>query len=214
MRKVNFRTGVLNAPIHGRHAALTAAGCLFMALVLSHCTTIVSAAGAETSTPIESPIAYRRIFVPAANVEAWPRDGEKYIPVEAHDFEAWVVAANQAAIARGAAATIDAAEYVATLENDGRFHGHGQWTVSFRGDKPSLLPLGRLSFAVREPRWQSAAQQPVRLGVWAQPSEWPSDWGWKFLGPASWNLSGPRRRKLNTMRSKSLGGRPSPQPVV
>ena len=37
---------------------------------------------------------YRRIFVPAENVDAWPRDGEKFLPIESREFDAWVAAAN------------------------------------------------------------------------------------------------------------------------
>lgn len=135
---------------------------------------------AETETaPIatDSSIVYRRVYVPADNVEAWPRNGDKYVPVESREFNAWVNAANQAASNRASAATIDTAEYTARLEDDGRVQGRGKWNISVRDDKSAFLSLEQTSLVVRNAHWHNAAQQPVRLGVWSSAAGEPDRLG-------------------------------------
>lgn len=127
----------------------------------------LGAAEPPATRDLHSPVAYRRVFVPAENVDAWPRDGEKFLPVDAKDFDAWVAAANGGVSDGAAAVTIDAAEYTGRLDASGRLVGTGSWNISFRGQVPAILPLGELSVVVREPRWQSAKDHPARLGYWA-----------------------------------------------
>ena len=43
----------------------------------------------------DPPIEYRRVLVPADQPAAWPREGEKFLPVESRDFDAWIAAANR-----------------------------------------------------------------------------------------------------------------------
>src|SRR5690242_13849978 len=93
-----------------RTARMAAAGVMcVLAATIAACAT----RAAETSAGAgEPPIAYRRVFVPAENVGSWPRDGEKYIPVEARDFDKWVAAANDADSDHASSVSIDRAEYV------------------------------------------------------------------------------------------------------
>lgn len=127
----------------------------------------LGAAELPATRDAHSPVAYRRVFVPADNVEAWPRDGEKYVPVDPKDFDTWVAAANGADSDGVAAVTIDAAEYTGRLDASGRLVGTGSWIISFRGQEPAILPLSELSVVIREPRWHSAKDHPARLGYWA-----------------------------------------------
>ena len=105
-------------------------------------------------------------FVPADRPEAWPRDGDKFIPVELRDFDAWVAAINHTSSGPIRPAIIDAAEYTGRLEPDGRFHGQGHWNISLPSGQPAFLPLDRMSLIIRHPRWQCAAGEPVRIGDW------------------------------------------------
>jgi hypothetical protein len=141
------------------------------------CAQFMRAAESNAADPSQSPISYRRVFVPANNVVSWPRGGEKYIPVETHDFEAWAVAANRAVSDRASAISIDAAEYTARLESDGRLGGRGQWRISLRGEKPAFLPLSDMSLAIRDATWKNAAKQPVRLGYWGASESEPDLFG-------------------------------------
>lgn len=124
------------------------------------------AAEQQSPADAETPWAYRRIFVPADKLDAWPREGDKFIPVEAAEFEALVAAANKSADKRELTASIDVAEYWATLEDDGRFHGRGKWTISARDKKSTFLQLSGPSLVPLAPHWQGDPQEPVRLGAW------------------------------------------------
>src|SRR5262249_43396394 len=87
------------------------------------------------------PLQYRRVFVPADKIDAWPRNGEKLIPIESRDFDRWIGAANASELARTGGATVESAEYTASLDDNGRLQGQGQWKVVVRGDSPAFLPL-------------------------------------------------------------------------
>ncbi|HJQ82372.1 MAG TPA: hypothetical protein VJ828_20595, partial [Lacipirellulaceae bacterium] len=129
--------------------------------------------------------AYHRVFVPAGNVDAWPRNGEKYIPIETREFEALVTAANRTAHGTRAGATIVEARYSARLEGDRLVAGRGQWTIEMHDDVPALLTLGDISLIVREPRWKDDRPLPdyanshkqARLGIWGASGEAPDQWG-------------------------------------
>src|SRR6476620_1835684 len=82
--------------------------------------------GATSAAPsAPSPIQYRRIFVPADKMEAWPREGEKLIPIETHDFDELIRSAN-AAESQSNQAAISNAEYSARLESNGQLRGEGR----------------------------------------------------------------------------------------
>ena len=149
---------------------LLAAALALSAAAVVHAQTVASGEAAA-SQKAERPVAYRRIFVPADHVDAWPRAGEKFLPIEAREFDELVAAANQTA-QRRAHGVITRAEYSGRLQEDGRIVGHGQWTVELRGNQPAFLPLADMSLIVRKPRWRDDANRPARLGVWA-----PSDAG-------------------------------------
>ncbi len=111
---------------------------------------------------------YRRIFVPADHVEAWPRDGEKFLPIESRDFDAWLAAANRSDDDATNSVTIDQAEYSARLLDGRLAAGRGQWNVELHGKQPAFLPLADLSLVLRNARWRESPQRPVRLGAWGR----------------------------------------------
>jgi hypothetical protein len=104
--------------------------------------------------------------VPADRVDQWPRDGQKYIPVEAKDFENWTQAANDATTPNPSNANIDLAEYVAKLGDDGLVRGTAKWTITLRGKQPALLPLQKLSQNLSDARWEDLSQGAARIGQW------------------------------------------------
>ena len=135
------------------------------------------AATNNSTAALPPPIQYRRIYVPADKMDAWPRDGEKLIPIEKRDFDAWIHAANDPTTGEKTQATIYAAEYAARLEPNGQLHGKGRWTIVLRGDKPAFLPLGDMSLVLDNARWQNLPQQPVRIGMWGETSRAPHRFG-------------------------------------
>ncbi len=110
-------------------------------------------------------------------MDAWPRNGEKLIPIEARDFDAWINSANGAAFDQRNRVAIHAAEYSARLETSGQLHGNGRWTIVLRGDKPAFLPLDDMSLILRDPHWQNLPQQPARIGAWGQNNHGPNLFG-------------------------------------
>jgi hypothetical protein len=134
----------------------------------------LDAARARAAEAPERPrLLYRQIFVPADQIDAWPRDGEKYLPIEASDFDAWLNKAN-AATPAPAAASIQEARYSARLEGNRLVECRGRWRIVLRGDRPSFLPLSRMSLDVREAHWHDAPEQAARLGTWGRSGEAPA----------------------------------------
>ena len=176
------------------YASLTVWGLAFVAFFIGNSQT-VAAADLPTQDTAQSTIEYRRIYVPANKVDAWPRDGEKYIPVESRDFDTWVAAANESSSARTGRASIKTAEYTARLESDGRLQGKGRWTIVLRGDKPAFLPLGNLPLILRNAHWQDSPQQPARLGIWGRNSHEADRYGLEVIRSGilrfSWHASTP-----------------------
>src|SRR5437868_3653078 len=94
----------------------------------------------DTDSP-HSGIEYRRIYVPNNKTEAWPRDGEKYIPIDAHDFDALIHSANSAASSIDSQVIIESAKYSGELDANGRLHGEAQWTIALHKGAATFLPL-------------------------------------------------------------------------
>ncbi len=134
-------------------------------------------AGAEPlSADATQPTRYRRIFVPANDPKTWPLGHEKYLPIEAKDFEA-LIAGDSAAAAKPAAASLDSAEYTARLDDDGVLRGHGQWTGNTKLGESLFVPIPQFSLTVTNARWTGAENQQVQLGMWGNDNAAPSDWG-------------------------------------
>ena len=130
----------------------------------------------------EPPIAYRRILVPADSPAKWPREGDKFLPVESRDFEAWVAAAN----APPAEAGIVEAVYEARLAGNELVAGRGTWRVALRDERPARMVIGDTSLMIRNAAWQDRSQSPALLGWWPGSRD----------QPASYALEVPRRGTL------------------
>ena len=109
------------------------------------------------------PSAIGAIFVPAGDVTAWPRNGEKLLPIESSEFQELVTAANRGAESAPHAAIIEAA-YFGRLRSDGSVAGHGTWTVQLRGEGPVILPLTEHDLVIRAARWRGEPQRPDANG--------------------------------------------------
>jgi hypothetical protein len=166
---------------------LRSAAVALWAICLSPCGTPKVALQAQPIPPeLAAPAqAYHRVFVPADNVDAWPRDGEKYLPIERREFEALVAAANRRAQASRAGATIAEARYSARLEGNRLAAGRGEWTIELHDDNPVFLPLGEMSVVLREPRWKedrtpsdhAKSGQHALVGMWGASGAAADEWG-------------------------------------
>ncbi len=129
----------------------------------------------------EPSINYRRIFVPAENVAAWPRAGEKFLPVESRDLEKWISAANTTNSDQGPRASITRARYWARWDGKQTLSGRGEWTITLRGDEPANMPLEKLSMVTTDAHWQDEASPAVRLGKWGASSDLAKRMGLEVL---------------------------------
>lgn len=151
--------------------------CGLLAILFGACSTYRAASAGPTGADSqESAVLYRRIFVPADRVEAWPLHGEKLFPVESQEFAAWVQKANRHSQLHMSGTVISEAEYIGKLEND-QIVGSGRWTIVSTGDRATFLPLGPLSFAVDGARWRGTTEQAARLGMWGQNGGFASQFG-------------------------------------
>jgi hypothetical protein len=117
-----------------------------------------------SATAAEPPVAYRRVLVPADTPSAWPGDGEKFLPVESRDFEAWLAAANHPP----AESSIVDAAYHARLEGQQLVDTTGRWQVALRGEGPARLPLATGPLVIQRARWSDESPQRAQLGWWPE----------------------------------------------
>lgn len=142
--------------------------CGMSALILASAWQITIAKGEEKDT--RPPIEYRRVFVPADNTAVWPRDGEKYLPVESRDFEAWIAAGSASSASQRPHVSITLATYWARWDGQQALTGRGEWTIALRGNGPGFVPLNEMSLVASAFRWQDATEHRVRYGAWGSSS--------------------------------------------
>ena len=114
------------------------------------------------------PLTYRRLFVPADDAEAWPLDGQKFIPIDVPELHNLISAANGASSEAASRATIAEATYTGRMVSAEKVAGHGTWRIELHGESPAILPLGNIPFTIREPHWRDESKRPARLGFWAR----------------------------------------------
>jgi len=141
-----------------------------LALTLASSSVIIAE---ESSSLSHTPVQYRRIFVPADKMGAWPRDGEKLIPIESREFESLVASANDGESKANGRITIDRAEYSAHLDSDGQLQGEGRWVISTDSQQPRILALDNFSLVIRNPRWAHSPPHPARIGMWCKSNQLP-----------------------------------------
>jgi hypothetical protein len=127
----------------------------------------------QAALAADSPLRFRRVYVPQEQLLERVKSGRRYVPMKAADFE------SQLARLRGGARTsahspahLAYATYAATLDDSFQLAGRGVWTVQLAGKEPVLLPLPGLGFALKEPGWRqtdaAARSETARLGSTAQ----------------------------------------------
>lgn len=113
-----------------------------------------------------TPLGYRRIFVPASRPETWPDDDEKYLPVQAREFEELVAGANRAQDNRQPRASVPKATYFARFTGHELRDGRATWQIEVPGRAPALVELGDMSTLMANPVWRDDPTTPVRQGLW------------------------------------------------
>lgn len=117
------------------------------------------------------PLRFRRVYVPEPELLDRVKQGQRYIPMAAEDFDARLGRLhNEFQTPDKPAAKIVHARYTARLDDASRLIGHGAWHIKLTGEPPVLLPLTGLRFALHQPRWtapegQSATAVTAKLGA-------------------------------------------------
>jgi hypothetical protein len=161
--------------------------------------------GADRSLIVASdsaePITYRRLFVPGEHPEAWPLADEKFIPIEAREFQELISAANRQPNIAASRASIVEAVYSGRSQGDGTLAGRGTWRIELHSDSPEVLPLRKLPFTIREPHWQGQSMAPARIGFWGRSGESADSFG--LYVPQSGIFEFEWRIELNNLASDS-----------
>jgi len=122
-------------------------------------------------------IKYRRVFVPADNVDTWPRAGEKLLPIESKEFLALIDKANRAESNKSTSATINEAQYTARMVDNRLINCQGRWAVAAHDERRAFLRLAQMSLALHNAHWQKSPDRPARLGVWGRSGAAPDTMG-------------------------------------
>jgi hypothetical protein len=130
-----------------------------------------SRAGALTSKPTNSakPLRFRRVYVPETELLDRVKRRERYVPMNAADFEERLsrLRSEDRAVNKPKAGILYA-NYSAALDSMHHLNGTATWHIKLEGKEPSLLPLPGLGLALREPRWApsgSSSSAPAMLGA-------------------------------------------------
>lgn len=120
---------------------------------------------------------FRRIFVPADRIDVWPREGRKYLPIDAQEFESLLKTANDGQPGDNASATIDSAEYAGSLNAEGVLGGRATWKITQRGSGSAFIQLPAGSPIVRNAHWKDKPSELVRMGLWSDEGEGAAAFG-------------------------------------
>jgi hypothetical protein len=125
----------------------------------------VPAAWAAQAEP--APIAVRRVYAPADRLTEWPLGTERYLPLEAAEFERLLAAARASATGPDAALAVrlTAAEYRARLEGEQLVDGQAELQVESTAPAGGLLPWGGTDLALTQPAWIAPQPAPAVLGL-------------------------------------------------
>ena len=106
---------------------------------------------------------FRRVYAPADRLIEWPRDREKYLPVDQAEFDRLVAAV----VGRSGEPErrIAAAEYRARWTARAMLEGRAELHVPHSGDLPAMIPIAPLGLAIRSPHWAGEPPTPAALGT-------------------------------------------------
>jgi hypothetical protein len=114
--------------------------------------------------PAEQPLRYRRIFVPAADLQQEIRG---LLPLKREEFERRISQVQQITDpkAAGASAHVARATYRARLEGAQLIRGTAELEVHSEAESPVFLSLGKCDLALSGFRWKREPERPAALGL-------------------------------------------------
>jgi hypothetical protein len=162
----------MSQPWRNRGASLLAyASLLACALTTASWAQPPSVAPAGAS---ESPLTYRRVFVPAERTAEWPIGTAPYLPMERSEFERLVEQAEERRqLSLPGSAQLVRADYVARLAEGDSLAGVAAFEVELIDDRPTVLSLAPWNAVVLGANWSegdAADSTPATIGLWARPA--------------------------------------------
>jgi hypothetical protein len=124
----------------------------WMACMLVGIAPIACAVAANEEPP--ATIRFLRVFAPEDRMKEWPLGEERYLPVDAAEFER-LAAGAQSHASKVPGATIDLARYEAKLTND-QLVGEAAMNVSLVGSTPAMLTFEPCNLALGACTWNAA----------------------------------------------------------
>jgi hypothetical protein len=124
------------------------------------------AAAGPSGEQSQGDLRFRRVFAPADRMKDWPRGAEKYLPVDAAEFERLLTAARSAGAGTPVEAAVRAAaaRYTARLDPDQSLRGEATLEIEQTADHAVMLPLDPCNLAMSRARWLEAGPAPATLG--------------------------------------------------
>ncbi len=130
------------------------------------CGGLARAADETTPPAAQSPPPFRRVFLPATDIESRTWKGG-YLPVDANEFEQLLAKVQASTVdAPGARSTqIEKAEYAMRLEGEDLLVGKGILRLARRSDTANMLVLDPCTLALHGAVWQDQNSKPAVLGT-------------------------------------------------
>jgi hypothetical protein len=128
------------------------------------------AAGAEPASSAPQPgeaLRFRRVYVPAGEIQDWPKGTAKYLPIEAREFDRLleVIEHSPAGQQGQVAARVLAARYQARAADDRRIVGSAKIEIVCAAKSAVLLPLEPCNLAVSKAVWEDPPGTAATLGL-------------------------------------------------
>lgn len=110
---------------------------------------------ASGSGPLAGSTLFRRVLVPEKELANWPRGSNRYLPIDAAEFEQLIGKARQSGESEPAPldAQVVQARYSAQLVNDELVDGEGSLDVQCSTKAPVMLSLDPCRMAIESPKW-------------------------------------------------------------
>jgi hypothetical protein len=130
-------------------------------------TVAAAAQPASAEAPPDEALRFRRVYVPAGEIQDWPKGNTKYLPMEARQFDRLLemIARSPAGHEAQVVVRAVAAHYQARLADDRRIVGDAKMEIASTAKTAVLLPLEPCNLAIGKAVWGDSAATLASLGL-------------------------------------------------
>lgn len=125
-----------------------------------------STAFADPPAEVAPGLEYVRVYAPESEIDAWPLGDDKYLPVDAAEFERLTQLIERGAQGRATSSRcrIERITGRATLDGE-HMRGRISMSIAHDGGGPTLLPLAPWGLAITAAQWSTPQAGPASLGL-------------------------------------------------